>query len=279
MILKKEVPSISFLDIARVNGIFETQGWPVDDTNKSSLYNRFLRTYRKLGNEERELFMKLSSMYKWVHLSEYQKLAIELMERAITRYYSPQSQDIWVYPAKKSEDTNLIKSSDLVAYLCNSVQFQHSSLLYKKKFHVLGSLDILKQKRSKFCQRPLLILDDYIGSGKYVSEVVAELGENSIPPNHIVVCTLFISQNGAEKVLETGCNIEYIEKLPNILSELTPQEQGLLTQIEESLCVEEQFKSGFGGAASLVTLLRTPNNSLPLFWLDRGRTHDAPFPR
>ena len=60
---------------------------------------------------------------------------------------------------------------------------------------------------------------------------------------------------------------------------MAPQEKELLTQIENTLGVEEEFRLGFGGSANLITLIRTPNNSLPLFWLDKGRSHTAPFPR
>ena len=76
-----------------------------------------------------------------------------------------------------------------------------------------------------------------------------------------------------------GCRIEYIEQAQNILSSISPQEKELLTQIEDTLGVEEEFRLGFGGSANLITLIRTPNNSLPLFWLDKGRSHTAPFPR
>lgn len=270
---------ISFYDTVKINDVFSKQGWPIDEVNKSSLYHRFLQTYIQLDSTERDLFIKLSAMYRWVSFSEYQQLIVPLMEQAVQKYYGKKTQDVWIYPIKKAEHLGTIKSSDLVAYLCKAVQLQHSDILYKRKFHVLGSFDLVQEKKQKFKDRPLLILDDFIGSGKYVSDVIDELSQNGIPSSSIVVCSLFVSENGLKQVSNTGCRIEYIEQAQNILSSISPQEKELLKQIEDTLGVEEEFRLGFGGSANLITLIRTPNNSLPLFWLDKGRSHTAPFPR
>lgn len=270
---------IPFYDLAKINDLFNKQGWSTDTTNNRSLYYRFLQTYFQLNDAERELFLKLSFMYRWVSFSEYQKLIGMLMERVVQEYYSEKAQDIWIYPIKKSEHLETIKSSDLVAYLCKDVQFQYSSILYKRKFRILGSIDLVSKKRGKFNNGPLLIIDDFIGSGKYVSDVISELTQYGIPLSNIVVCTLFISENGLGRVLNTGCRVEYIEQAQNILNVISPQEKELLTQIEDKIGVEKEFQFGFGGSANLITLIRTPNNTLPIFWLDKGRSHNAPFPR
>ena len=270
---------IPLYDIVKIGDVFKKQGWPIDENNKSSLYHRFLRTYMQLDKAERELFIKLSSVYKWVSLSEYQKLVIPLMERTVQKHYGQKAQDIWIYPIKKNEHSGTIKSSDLVAYLCKAVEFQYSDVLYKKKFHILGSLDIVQEKKNKFKDRPLLIIDDFIGSGKYVSDVIDELSKHGISKSNVVVCSLFVSEKGLKQVLDNGCRIEYIEQTQNIVNGLSKQEKDLLAQIEEAIGVEEDFRFGFGGSANLITLIRTPNNSLPLFWLDKGRSHTAPFPR
>lgn len=270
--------NIPYYDALKINDVFKSQNWPIDELNNSSLYNRFLRTYDNLNGNEKELFLKLSSMYKWVTLSEYQKLVVCLMEKTVKKHYG-KAQDVWVYPIKKAEHLENIKSADFVSYLCNAVQLQHSDILYKKKFHVLGSMELVRGKKNKFEERPLLIIDDYIGSGKYVSEVVDELNKCGVPTNSIVICTLFISEKGLKKVFDSGVNIEYIESIKSVVSQLSPAERAVLKQIEDTLGVDETFHFGFGKAANLITLIRTPNNSLPMFWFDNGRAHNAPFPR
>lgn len=113
---------ISFYDTVKINDVFSKQGWPIDEVNKSSLYHRFLQTYIQLDSTERDLFIKLSAMYRWVSFSEYQQLIVPLMEQAVQKYYGKKTQDVWIYPIKKAEHLGTIKSSDLVAYLCKAVQ-------------------------------------------------------------------------------------------------------------------------------------------------------------
>lgn len=164
-------------------------------------------------------------------------------------------------------------------YLCKAMQTQYSDQLYKKKVHVIGSLSELYTKKSKFKDRPLLIFDDFIGSGKYASEVLDELVSIGIPTSNVVICSLFISELGLQKISSKDCHIEYIEVAQSIIDKLLEKEKDLLKHIETSLGVKEDFKFGYGRSANLISLLRTPNNSLPVFWLDKGGSHSAPFPR
>lgn len=270
---------LSYRDITNIISLFNNQKWPIDQAHKSSLYNRFINTYTKLDNEERTLFLKLSSMYKWVNLSEYQGLIVTLLENIVKKHCSAHTQDVWVYPIKKKEHTNTIKSSDLVSYLSSSVQVQYSDTLYKKKIHVLSSIDQVESKRAKFLKSPLLILDDYIGSGKYTSEVIEELNALSISASTIVIGSLFISSGGLKKLQPICPNIEYLESIESVSSNLSNSEMQTLKSIENKLSITENYKLGYGGTASLITLIRTPNNSLPVFWFETGRSHSAPFPR
>ncbi|KGF51926.1 phosphoribosyltransferase-like protein [Flavonifractor plautii] len=271
--------ALSYYDTLKIDEIFSQHGWPKDAVNKSSLYKRFIRTYEQLSVEERDLFIKLSRLYKWVSLSEYSDLVVQLLEKAITKYYNIKAQDIWVYPIKKAEHCGVIKSADVVSYLCNAMQTQYSDQLYKRKVHVIGSLSELCTKKSKFKDRPLLIFDDFVGSGKYASEVLDELVSTGIPATNVVICSLFISELGLQQLSSKDCHIEYIEVAQSIIDKLPEKEKDLLKHIETSLGVEEDFKFGYGHSANLISLLRTPNNSLPIFWLDKGRSHSAPFPR
>lgn len=269
---------LKFYEITRIIDLFTEKNWPIDEINKSSLYNRFLQRYQHFNTEGRTLFLKLSQCYQKISLSEYQELIIQLMEQAVEKYYTA-GQDVWVYPIKKFEHLSDIKSADLVAYLCKTVQTQYSDRLYKKKFRIINSLQDLEQKKQKLYKKPLLLLDDFIGSGKYVCDVVQELFDAGISKENIVICTLYLSEAGNKQLTESGYSVEYLELVSCSLQKLSPQEQNVLQTIENSLGVSKEFHFGYGESATLITLLRTPNNSLPMFWFDKGRSHSAPFPR
>lgn len=271
--------TLSYYDMLKIDDIFTQRGWPKDSINKSSLYERFIRTYEQLNGEEKDLFIKLSLSYKWVPLSEYLNLVVQLLEKAVIKYYGAKAQDIWIYPIKKVEHSGTIKSADVVSYLCKAMQIQYSDQLYKKKVHVICSLSEICKKKTKFKEKPLLIFDDFIGSGKYALDVIDELASAGIPAGNVVACSLFISELGLQQLSSKKCPIEYIEVTQSIIDKLSAREKDLLIRIETALGVKEDFKFGFGHSGNLISLLRTPNNSLPIFWLDKGRSHSAPFPR
>lgn len=78
--------ALSYYDMLKIDEVFSQHGWPKDAVNESSLYKRFIRTYEQLSIEERDLFIKLSRLYKWVSLSEYLDLVVQLLEKAVTKY-------------------------------------------------------------------------------------------------------------------------------------------------------------------------------------------------
>ena len=212
--------TLSYYDMVKIDEVFSQHKWPKDDVNKSSLYKRFIRTYEQLSDEERDLFIKLSRLYKWVSLSEYLDLVVQLLENSVTKYYGSRAQDIWVYPIKKSEHCGIIKSADVVSYLCKATQTQYRDQLYKRKVHVIGSLSEIHTKKNKLKEKPLLIFDDFIGSGKYASEVLDELVSVGIPADNVVICSLFISELGLQQLSSKDCHIEYIEIAPSIINKL-----------------------------------------------------------
>jgi uracil phosphoribosyltransferase len=269
---------LSYSDELKINNIFKIQGWPVDNSNKSSLFNRFRERCQDLNDEERALFYKLSINFKWISLNEYMQLLSELLTKIVTKHFNS-AQHIYVYPIKKEVDYNKIKSADVTSYLCKSTQIKHIDKLSKKTFKIVTTYDELASKH-KTENKPFIILDDYIGSGQYTYDVTKELTKAGIPKSNIIISTLFISQNGKKSLEEAGYCVEYIEELENALSTLNAKEIKILSEIEKTLHVDEKFSFGFNKSANLISLIRTPNNTLPIFWFkNSSRVANAPFER
>ena len=144
--------NLKFYEITRIIDLFTEKNWPIDEINKSSLYNRFLQRYQHFNTEGRTLFLKLSQCYQKISLSEYQELIIQLMEQAVEKYYTA-GQDVWVYPIKKFEHLSDIKSADLVAYLCKTVQTRNFALLTLFKILNKKSKNFIK---SRYCYSTIL---------------------------------------------------------------------------------------------------------------------------
>ena len=270
--------TLTFSDESKIYNIFETKGWMVDVTNKCSLYNRFRERCQELNIEERSLFYKLSLEFRWVSLNEYLQLLSELLIKVVTKHTSG-AQHIYVYPIKKEEDHNKIKSADVISYLCKSTHMKHFDKLSNKTFKIITTYEELAKKH-KTKNKPFIILDDYIGSGQYACSVTEELINKGIPKSNIIICTLFISENGKKALEDTGYFLEYIEVVENAIRKLSKKEISILNEIEKTLNVDENYSFGFNKSANLISLIRTPNNTLPVFWFkNASRIANAPFER
>ena len=182
-------------------------------------------------------------------------------------------------PIKKEGDHNSVKSADVISYLCKATHIKHIDKLSNKTFKIVTQYTDLIPKH-KSVNKPFIVLDDYIGSGRYALSVSEELIKRGIPKSNIIICSLFISENGAKAIEEAGFLIEYVEKVENIINKLSPKDIKLLSEIEKSLSVDEKFSFGYNRSGNLVSLIRTPNNTLPVFWYkNSSRLANAPFER
>lgn len=269
---------LTFQDSIAISQLFEYKGWLIDEKNKSSLFNRFLRTYRKMENEERKLFINLSYRYEVISLNQYQLLLTRVLSKMVKNHLG-QRQTVYVYPIKKKEHQDCVKSADLVTYLCNGTNVRYVDELSKKDFICLGSMNRVEEKLQNIAKSKLVIIDDFIGSGTYATDVVNEIEALGIPAEQIVIVALFITPTALDKLKKLQCSVEYGEIVEPCISELTPSEKEILTQMEQKMGVNSEFSFGYCQSGALISLIRTPNNTLPIFWHSNGRASAPPFPR
>ena len=269
---------ITLEELTAIYELFKYKNWPIDETNKSSLYSRFYRTYEKFDEEERNLFIKLSYQYKVVSLNDYQELLTKVLSSAVKNHLG-QAQAVYVYPIKKNEHRDCVKSADLVTYLCNGTHMKYSDILSKKNFLCLGSMEQIAEKKSKIGKSRLIIIDDFIGTGNYARAVVSEIEGLGISPERIIIVSLFITKEALKRLQELDCSVEYGEMIESCLKEITSSEKEILARIEQRIGITEQYHLGYCQSGTLISLIRTPNNTIPIFWQPSGRSYAPPFQR
>ena len=272
--------TVSFVDSVRIHDIVERQNWPLTESQKETLCERMMQRCVYLADAEQvELFLKLSESYQWVDLDTCLQKLIQLLEDVVGAYFQKNLANIFIFPIKKEQDAPYIKSSDMVAYLTRAVQVGYSEILMNRTFFILKDLDQVHAKKEQILEeRPLLLVDDFIGTGKYTCDVMHELSNRGISSKQVVICPLFISEKGLAELRKRHYQVRYGEVVKSALSELSPRELQLLKQIETRLDVPAEEQLGYGGSANLISLIRTPNNTLPMFYR-RRKKNLAPFPR
>lgn len=253
--------------------LFQHRGWEIKE-DKYSLFNRFCKTYDSFATkEEKALFLKIARFVVNVTLPDYCDLNSSLLLRIDA--LNEGARLINIAPMKDSNDR--VSSSDFVAYLCKSKDSYYIQELAGKSIQVYGlefKFDTLDGN--------LFIVDDFIGTGTTASSAFEYYQKRGLKKEKLFICsyyvtTFFLQSAFYKKNKEHICFLHTVNCAKDLFSK---SEQELLDSDAFRLKVKETLE--FEKVGSVISLLRTPNNSLPILWKKRGSKHEpssAPFPR
>lgn len=281
---KNKNNNLGIVLIKRVNELFKNNEWEIDEEIKHSLYNRFINTLKNLDKDEQEIFLSLSEKFELIDFKEYQNKVIKLLEKAVKetcdiKKLKKKERKIYIKSLKSEKDENEIKSSDCISYLCKSTNIFYSDFLYCREFEVLGNINVVKNKISEINNKKILLIDDLVGTANYALEVVKELIDIGINKENIIVLTMYIHKIGLRKLQCENIKTIYLELLDDSnIRQLEDNELETLYNLEIKMKVPEDYYLGYKQSGCLVSLIRTPNNTLPVFWMNK-HSGNAPFPR
>lgn len=279
--MKKQLnKSLLAIESNKIITLFENKNWVIDETNKSSLFNRFVKRYMALkSKEQKDMFLSIAKDYHLLSLEDYSVLLLQILNEI---FQNEKRKDVLVFPLSTRKDVNRIKSGVFVSYLFKSVFLKYYDNLHKKNFTIIDDYIMLEKKINK--NKTLVLIDDYIGSGNQGSRALNDIlktvkkEKDSAAYNveHIYIISLVINQKGKDKINKQikdlkNVTLHYGIKTVNRVFEYEP----ILKEMEEYRDLDKTYL-GFEDCADLVTLVRTPNNTIPLF---RKGLNSAPFPR
>lgn len=271
--------------VTKLYAIFSDKKWTDKDGNKI-VFKNFCQLLLNLNDPQRDLIFDLVERYTWITLSEYQSKLIKLLD-TVEQEKLEKIKRIVLFPVMKPEDENKTKSGHTILYLFKAIK----PLLTRYKgieFCEIESFDKINSSDLKFKDTDLLfLLDDYLGSGETIRATIAEIFKNrSIEPSHLNVLSIAAQFDSTEFL--DGIGVKYYTELIARrgisdyykIPELTEKIQ-IMKEIEELIPVNH-FSFGFNQSEALITLLRTPDNTFPIFWKDHKKSDEifeAPFSR
>ena len=238
-------------------------------------HKRISEIFSSLEKSERSLFISLISRYE-IH-TEYDTLSFHLIE--------------WMFLSVK-EFGSIVISTPYV----DSVKEQKSSglIAYELKSQLIGlgatrkSIIVHDIVPSTPVDRPIFIVDDFSGSGQTIQDAIARLIEVGQPEGLIRVAVLYAMDAALGRFVGAGIEARAVHSAKPCLTghnyggELGGVDAGATYDgIESRLGVSVGYRRGYGAAESLVSMKRTPNNTLPIFWFSgKGKlSWPCPFPR
>ena len=255
------------------------KSWPTEDHFNDEVFENFCKLLANLDSEQRELIMSLTEEFIWVQEHEYIKYFSEVFNLFITSYNFTRGKKIYICPLLPKEDFNKTKSSVALLYFVKS----HFTALQQKypDFSItyvespsFANFDLIKTNYT------LCLIDDFIGTGETVERASQHFIEHGIDKNNIVILSLIGMKEGLLNLKDKGY-ITYakIECEKGISFKGNARQADLMRNIEKSIKVSDDFLFGYGASEALVKMLRTPNNTFPIYWLRNKKNQYAPFPR
>ncbi|MBI3133975.1 MAG: hypothetical protein HYZ14_04795 [Bacteroidetes bacterium] len=270
--------------IMKLNKIFKTNNWIEKDVDEF-VFNNFCQLVNNLDARQRALVIELTEKYKWVSLADYNSRLLAAFD-SVEDHKLEKLKTVYLFPIIKRSDEGKFKSGQFLIYLIKGLK-RLLKRYDKITFSYLSRFDDLKKLQLKTGEA-LFLIDDYIGSGETLRFCFSEIKSNpSISNTNRMIITLVSQREIFEKLTAEGFSIySNIVAGKGISDYYTPpvlQEKiTIMREIERMIPGASLFSFGYNQSEALVTMIRTPDNTFPVFWktFKKGsKKFEAPFSR
>lgn len=271
----------------RLHKIFSDKRWmgrPGEDTVIENLCNLL----SVMNDSEIELILELCERYEWYSYAEYGELVIRMFN-ALATPQAVMPTKIYLAPLKKLSDEGKTKSGDSLIYMLGGFIFALPKPFNNINLYCQISLQDLYTK--KVCLKDnekVFFLDDFLGSGQTFKSMMAELTVNETLRNeNIRVMSLVAHQDGIDLLNEMAVpysvSTVHHKGISDYYKEpLKSEKIEIMKKIEKNITTNKKYQFGFMQSEGIVTLIKTPNNTFPFFWMDYRTSKEilpSPFPR
>lgn len=266
--------------------IFELKSWTLMDGCDDKL-NRFGDLIDNLKQDEINLLLELTHMYEWMSYNDYHNNLRRLLKTTLEEQFQDKNQLIF-FPIIKPTDEGEVKSGHVVMKMLEGIKpsingFKNLSVNLLREFR-----DLKPEKLTMTENDFLILVDDYIGSGKTLNKALSAVAQNeSITHQNFGILTMAIQEQAKVELDEQGI-INYNSLIlkkgisDNYVSPDLETKIEIMKRIENKIPKVSKYRMGYEKSEALITLMRTPNNTFPVFWkgiISKGEEIEAPFQR
>lgn len=271
-------------ELLKIQKIFTDKNWEIIETKEISHFNRYCKRIKQIKLEkERELILELTNNYLWIKESDYTKHLKIALRNLVKDEDINDKTKIYIIPLKSPTDDFKSKSSDSIAYFFNNCELRYE---FSQK------IELISQQKIRRClnesNKIILAVDDFIGTGNTAKKFIENLLKKfkNLKIKDLAILTLVIQEQAIQNLNTVYPSIKIfrsIEEKKGISDKYSDTELSekikLMKQIEENLEIPDSYLFGYEQSEALVTMIRTPNNTFPVFWYNKRNEDIAPFPR
>jgi hypothetical protein len=283
---------MNLTDTRAIAAIFAEKGWNIEErlfhNEKLRLFEAVCNFVSTFDGQDKEFIIELLRHYEIKH--DYRSFAFRFSDKLEELAASHGCICIVPVTTKASKTT---KSGDSLLYELRATfdtEAHKNVYFFDSPFSPDVGKRLQEHKEADGGRESLLIfVDDFIGSGTQLSTCFAECGA-VLNASDKKMLTAFVVQDDTYYRLTIDSIFVFYEKLHQKAISgrgsigRFPEADALsiYDKIEGILGVSEQYKRGYEQSEALITLKRTPDNTLPIFWYRQTKDGDkwpAPFPR
>ena len=274
--------------VNKVRQIFTAKNWPIDEKDQLSGEGPFERTIRmltQLDKEEANLLLNLLNRFVRFEFDQY---LVEMKKMVMQLVKAVAPQRIAIVPIKSLKDSidGRSKSGDMMGVIART-----AFAGWPVRVESYNNLEAARVQAFVGQLNSYIVgVDDFIGTGNTAASFI----ENCLRlfPNqlsHLKLASLVSLEQGARLIQSRGCDLYCLHKFGKGISdyvEWNPNDKrryvGTMGKIEDRIGVRSEFRMGYGRSEGLVKMMRTPNNTFPVFWVTNaynGAPWPATFPR
>lgn len=269
--------------------VFKANGWDIPNAEAGieSRFNRFCERLSILDAPEQQLVLELTKRFTIIDANEYLQYIVELLNQlhAAGVELFQQTQKFFIFPLLAPQDFDKTKSSNFVWYY-----FRNEIVKYNPVF-IGKSLVHCDIKKASWIQNlkeneSVILVDDYIGSGETAVDAINWLVSTyNVDSSRIILLAIAAQEQGLKYIAEkTNASVfAYRHFVKGISDHYTGDQLDsyvqIMNKIEDKLKVDDDCRFGYNKSEALISLIRTPNNTFPVFWKPHSKNKTVPFPR
>lgn len=269
--------------------VFKANGWeiPSSTSGMESRFNRFCERLSILDAKEQQLVIELTRRFTDISGSEYLQLIVKLLNRihAERNDVFSSAKKCFLLPLVAPEDFKRTKSSSFVWYYFRDELVKYNPLFIGKNL-VYCDIEKASWISNLKADELVILVDDFIGSGETaVAAITWIVDEFDIDPKQIIILSIAAQELGVKHILQqTSVTTYSYYQFSRGISDFYPIDQreeflATMDEIEDKLKVDSENRLGYNKSEALISLIRTPNNTFPVFWKSNDKSKPAPFPR
>lgn len=267
---------ISLEQLNEIDEVLLKKGWNGLTNNKGQAVDSLTYSLFERINDADEFLLLKSLIDRYFFCKDYDKYCFNIAKCIESVFHG---ERIIIIPV--SDENRKIKSGHAISY--DLTRFLDEDTF--SEMLIRESLDSVRERISDF---NVIVVDDFVGSGSQFRAFARRCASiYGLQASNIYLYSIAMMTKARERISDFCYSATPMVEFSRSLSDPYQLDHPLdpiavYNRIEGLANVGKSYRRGFARSEALVTMKKTPNNTLPIFWCrhdKNGETWPAIFPR